>query len=178
MRCGFMASGISRGRHTSRLWNKFPAKWSTQTKCRVQERRENERILMYETHMIGPKGIRVNAVAPGPIWTPRFRYPVVRRWKSWRNLAPRHRSGDPASRRNSPQSMSSLPLPAPAMRPVRCIVRGVGRIGATVAAKKFAAHGSPIVRKGRALTSAVERRIAARTDDNALHGNLRLVAQL
>ncbi|MGH6839067.1 MAG: SDR family oxidoreductase [Methylocella sp.] len=47
---------------------------------------------------LGPKGIRVNAVVPGPIWTP-CRSAAARRSRNTKNLAaPPHLVGRAASR--------------------------------------------------------------------------------
>ena len=71
---------------------------------------------------LAPKGIRVNGVAPGPIWTPlQVSGGATRR--SWRSSAARRRWGGPASRPSWPPSTSSSRPPTPATRPARSTAR-------------------------------------------------------
>jgi NAD(P)-dependent dehydrogenase (short-subunit alcohol dehydrogenase family) len=75
---------------------------------------------------LGSKGIRVNGVAPGPIWTP-LQVPAVRRWRSWKNSAARLRLDDQVNRPSSGPSTSNSRLTTQASPPARSMARRAGR---------------------------------------------------
>ena len=67
---------------------------------------------------LAPKGIRVNGVAPGPIWTP-LQVSGGPAWKSWRSSAARRRWAGRASPRSWPPFMFSWPRVTRVMPPAR-----------------------------------------------------------
>ena len=70
---------------------------------------------------LAPKGVRVNVVAPGPVWTPLQPSDQGRRRRSWRSSANRRRWGGRDSRKTSRRRMcSSRRRPIPASSPAKC----------------------------------------------------------
>ena len=75
---------------------------------------------------LAPKGIRVNAVAPGPIWTP-LQVSGGATQQNLKSSAVRRRWGVPVNLPNSARSMFSWPQRTQATPPVRFMAPPVGR---------------------------------------------------
>jgi NAD(P)-dependent dehydrogenase (short-subunit alcohol dehydrogenase family) len=71
---------------------------------------------------LGPKGIRVNGVAPGPIWTP-LQVSGGASMEKLEKFGSAPVFGRPGSRFNLPQSTFSLHQPMPASRPAQFTAR-------------------------------------------------------
>ena len=71
---------------------------------------------------LAPKGIRVNAIAPGPVWTP-LQVTGAQPTRKYRPLAKTRRWAVLASLRNWRPFTCCLRLPNPVTRPVRCSPR-------------------------------------------------------
>ena len=75
---------------------------------------------------LGPKGIRVNGVAPGPIWTPLQVSGGAIDGEAG-SLAARPRWAAPANRPSSDRSTFNLPRPTPASPPARSMAPPAAR---------------------------------------------------
>ena len=76
---------------------------------------------------LGPKGIRVNGVAPGPIWTP-LQVSGGLRWKNLKNSAHKLQWEDLVSQRSLPQYMYSLCLTMQVIQQVRYMVQAEEKV--------------------------------------------------